>query len=351
MTQRNRTVEQFFGYQDPRPPEYFIIRRHQSKSCGYEASFETIRQMRKNKVSRVVGIVKWPQAHCSITLRIEEGAFDEGPFVPDDTSPYNATHLKMLKSNLQKAVRRCETDVAINTAHTIMCLSPVELAQRLGIIWIEDACLTRDYPVLVWIMAALTKGCVFTAGMAQLLLIFTHHIASLPYRDVCGHREKPILVRKVTETTLDPEWKSILYSLLFRRGYQSLAGDKLMIDQCIADWLDRMSSNRVLASAAMGEQKYSATKQSILGRKQWIDAAIDQHCSGVCAQTARSCKVNEADVRAVVWKYSSRLTNKIPTAFSRPQPQPPTEKEGELWGAIEETVRRSQRQALDRVWS
>ena len=134
-------------------------------------------------------------------------------------------------------------------------------------------------------------------------------------------------------------------------GYQSLAGDKLMIDQCIADWLDRMSSNRVLASAAMGEQKYSATKQSILGRKQWIDAAIDQHCSGVCAQTARSCKVNESDVRAVVWKYSSRLTNKIPTAFSRPQPQPPTEKEGELWGAIEETVRRSQRQALDRVWS
>ena len=307
--------------------------------------------MQKGRASKVVGTVKWPQAYCSITLRLEEGVFDEGPFVPDDTSPYNATHLKMLKSNLQKAVRRCETDAATNTAHTIMCLSPVELAQRLGIIWIEDACLTRDYPVLVWIMAALTKGHEFTDGMARLLLMFSHHIASLPYRDVCGYREKPVLAKRVTETTLDAEWKSILYSLLFRRGYQSLAGDKLMIDRCVADWLDRMSSDPVLVAAAMGDQKYYVVRPCILGRKQWIEAAIDQHCSGVCAQTARLCKVSEEEVRTVVWKCSSRLTEKGPASFSRPPPELPTEKERELWETIEETVRRGQRQALDRIWS
>lgn len=351
MSQRNRTVEQFFGYQDPRPPEYFVIRRQHSKSCGYKASFETARQMQKSKTSKVIGTVKWTHAHCSITLRVEKGVFDDGSFVPNDTSPYNAKHLKMLKSNLQKAVRRCETDVAINTAHTIMCLSPLELAQRLGIIWIEDACLTRDYPVLVWVMSALTKGCKFTEGMAQLLLMFTDHITSLPYRDVYGRRDKPILVRKVIETPFDPEWKSILYSLLFRRGYQSLTGDKLMIDQCVADWLDRMLSDPVLVVALMGDHKYFAAKPCILGRKQWIGAAIDQHCSAVCDQTARLCHLSELDVRNVVWKCSSRLTNKIPTGFSRPQPEPPTEKEKELWGAIEDTVQRGQRLVLDRIWS
>ena len=351
MTQRSKTVEQFFGYKDPRPPEYFVIRQRHSRSCGYKACFETTRQMQKSRASRAVGTVNWPQAHCSITLRIEEGTFTEGPFVPDDTSPYNAAHLKMLKSNLQKAVRRCETEIAINTAHTIMCLSPVELAQRLGIIWIEDACLTRDYPVLVWIMAALTKGHVFTEGMARLLLMFSHHIASLPERDVCGYREKPVLVRKVTETTLDSEWKSMLYSVLFRRGYQSLAGDKLMIDQCVGDWMDRMVNNPKLVSEVMGDQRYFVARPSILGRKQWIDAAIDQHCSGVCAQTARLCKVREPEVRKVVWKCSSRLTKKLPARFSGPPPELPTEKERELWETIEETVRRGQRQVLDRIWA
>lgn len=307
--------------------------------------------MQKSRANKVVGTVKWPQAHCSIVIRVEEGAFDKGPFVPDDTSPYNDAHLKMLKSNLQKAVRRCQTEIATNTAHTMMCLSPLELAQRLGIIWIEDACLTRDYPVLVWIMSALTKGCVFTTGMAQLLLVFTGHIASLSYRDVCGHREKPLLAKRVTETTLHPEWKSILYSLLFRRGYQSLAGDKLMIDKCAADWLDRMSGNPVIVSAAMGDQKYFAAEPSILGRKQWINAAIDQHCSGVCAYTASLCNVSEKEVRNVIWKCSSRITNKKPAGFSRPPPDLPTEKERELWGAIEENVHKCQIQALDHIWS
>ena len=351
MTQRSKTVEQFFGYKDPRPPEYFVIRRQHSRSCGYIASFETARRMQKSRASKVVGVVRWPQAYCSITLRVEEGVFDDAPFVPDDTSPYNADHLKMLKSNLQKAVRRCETEVATNTAHTILCLSPIELAQRLGIIWIEDACLTRDYPVLVWIMAALTKGYEFTAGMAQLLLMFTQHIAALPYRDVCGYREKPVLVKRITEMTVDKEWKSILYSLLFRRGYQSLAGDKLMIDKCAADWVDRMLNNPSLVAATMEEQKHFVVTPGILGRQQWIEAAIDQHCSGICTQTARQCKVSEDEVRKVVWKCSSRLTSKKPTTFSRQPPQPPTEKERELWETIEETVHRCQRRALDRVWS
>ena len=351
MTNRTKTVEQYFGFQDPHPPEYFVIRQQSSRSCGYKASFETAHVMNKSKESHVVGVVNWMQAHCTVTLRMEEGAFVDSPFVPDDTTPYSVMHLKMLKSNLQKAVRRCETENAVTTAYTIMCLSPIELAQRLGIIWIEDASLTRDYPVLVWIMSVLTKGHVFTEAMARLLLMFTDHIASLPYRDVCGYGNKSILVKQVTKASLGSEWKSILYSVLFRRGYQSLSSDKLMIDQCVSDWIVRMTNDPMLVNTVLIEQQYSVTKPNVLGRKQWIDAAIDQHCSGICGQISRIYKVNETKVKQVVWKCSSRLTTKVPMDISRPPPEPPNEKEKELWGVIEETVQRYQRQALDRIWS
>jgi hypothetical protein len=74
------------------------------------------------------------------------------------SSPYPIPHVSsdatipLLKSNLQKAIRRCHTDIACESALAIFRKSPVELMRRLGVIYIEDVCLQDSYSIVIWWM-------------------------------------------------------------------------------------------------------------------------------------------------------------------------------------------------------
>ena len=54
----------------------------------------------------------------------------------------------LLKSNLQKAIRRCETDVALQTAILLLQRDPMEMLRRLSIIAVEDVSLIDSFPVI-----------------------------------------------------------------------------------------------------------------------------------------------------------------------------------------------------------
>ena len=62
--------------------------------------------------------------------------------------------IPLLKSNLQKAIRRCHTDIACQSALAIFQRDPIELWRRLGVIYIEDVCLQDSYSIVVWWMMA-----------------------------------------------------------------------------------------------------------------------------------------------------------------------------------------------------
>ena len=65
-----------------------------------------------------------------------------------------ATHIPLVKSNLQKAIRRCDSQIAIQSALVLIQCAPMELLRRLPIIYIEDVCLMDSYPIVVWLMMA-----------------------------------------------------------------------------------------------------------------------------------------------------------------------------------------------------
>jgi hypothetical protein len=73
------------------------------------------------------------------------------PVIPILQSPDGTP---LLKSNLQKAVRRRETDVAIQTAILLLQRDPIEMLRRLPIIAVEDVSLIDTFPVMVWLMMA-----------------------------------------------------------------------------------------------------------------------------------------------------------------------------------------------------
>lgn len=72
--------------------------------------------------------------------------------IPDVS--FNTKNIPLLKSNLQKAIRRCELDIAINTSLALLKLAPTEFFRRLPIIVIEDVALIDTFPIIIWFMIA-----------------------------------------------------------------------------------------------------------------------------------------------------------------------------------------------------
>ena len=60
----------------------------------------------------------------------------------------------LLKSNLQKAIRRSDNQIAIQSALALIQVAPMELLRRLPIIYIEDVCLMDSYSIVMWLMIA-----------------------------------------------------------------------------------------------------------------------------------------------------------------------------------------------------
>jgi hypothetical protein len=60
--------------------------------------------------------------------------------------------MPLLKSNLQKAIRRKQTDIAVSTLIAMLTISPTEVFRRLSVIFIEDVCLMSSISIVVWLM-------------------------------------------------------------------------------------------------------------------------------------------------------------------------------------------------------
>lgn len=75
------------------------------------------------------------------------------------TSRYYTYHVPLLKSNLQKAIRRKARNAALRTAWWLLCREPTELLRRLPVIICEDTQIEEHtFLELVWLMAATSKG-------------------------------------------------------------------------------------------------------------------------------------------------------------------------------------------------
>ncbi len=74
----------------------------------------------------------------------------------NDFIPKISTNLSvpLLKSNLQKAIRRCNKDITLTTSIALLEKDPLSFLRRLPIIFVEDVCLLESLPIIIWFMMA-----------------------------------------------------------------------------------------------------------------------------------------------------------------------------------------------------
>lgn len=104
--------------------------------------------------------IKWPSLGSElVTICCNIGKTDTDQFphfiFPSETIYNNVPYLK---SHLQKCIRHSNVNLALKTALHLARLDFQELLRRLCIIMVEDSILMPDFPTLVWIMAAVSKG-------------------------------------------------------------------------------------------------------------------------------------------------------------------------------------------------
>jgi len=283
----------------------------------------------------------------------------------NDTSLYqDATLISLLKSNLQKCVRRQLTKRAKETARYLMALDLQLLVRRLAIIMLEDVVLHQSFSTLVWLTAALSKQfCVQigqTGGQCNATITIIKEWLMGLVDMLCGennehywtynidNKEVPTtvatgMIRKLWSdaTSLlsihdNNGARDIVYSLLFRQSYGGLKGDCSMM-LSFASLVLRSHQQHQQQQQQQQQQPQSftistATITSIsLSAVKRLDLVFVEHCSvdfhcqpGMLLSLARFCEQNnkqnplrdnapytQQDIRAAVWHHSSKQNGRV----------------------------------------
>lgn len=279
----------------------------------------------------------------------------------------------MLKSILQKNVRMSRPDAAVRAAVQLIVRSSfTDFVRRLSIIVVEDAILHPKLPVLMWLIAACSKGHKPTANEVELCLRMVYEVAAVKLKDSFPEKSSQPITFKDNLERLSPLERVLVRSLQLRASFGGMKGDVEMLQELAACWNSRFSADvsvqaretRALASLLSWElgdrnlgwvelvhELYARVALPANGPKlldsvlylkdeDVILSAIDFHCSPLLdmllSDGSRSRKAIEqfteqklnikgltevsAVVKTTIWEMRSSLTNK---SQLKPAERPP----------------------------
>lgn len=204
--------------------------------------------------------------------------------------------IPLLKSNLQKAVRRRQTQIALNSALAIIQKDPIEFLRRLPIIYIEDVCLFDSYPIPVWLMMAEKEHRLDAADINILLHIVKNLCECGHYYDDVPDYTKPF---ELTHRTLKDS--DTLLSLLYRSEYGGMKGDMKMLRNSIYYYFDHFSEIHKTIYGTIDYANYDA-------RLQIIEQAIDFHpFPQLITMIAKQTGLDNEVIKRTIWFAESAI--------------------------------------------
>jgi len=295
----------------------------------------------------------------------------------------------MMKSHLQKCLRRQATDLAVKSAYHLLKMEPAALFRRLTVIVLEDVFLLEGYGTLVWLSLAtqslylvnkpeqataekLVKASdkepdrataettvkeslqtpsvkfYWSMPIIQWLLTFVHYLSEFNYFD---NLSPPARSRFNFENNLDkiqkqiePRAQALIYAMKLRRDLiESIPGEQRLQDQKIHLWYLRFSQ-------APKYQKYidlvfgSSDSRLIqvperMKLREWLLPGIDFHCSPMLIDwtVQKYPDLTPTEIREAIWAFRSSL-NKRSYLGPKPTANPESER---VWRKIQISVENS----------
>ena len=218
-----------------------------------------------------------------------------------ETSPYS---IPVLKSNLQKAIRRCQTQTAINSALAIIQKDPIEFLRRLPIIYIEDVCLMDSYPIPVWLMMAEKEHKLDFIDVDILLHIVKSLCeCNIYYNDSLEYKKPFDLTHKILQ---DFDHRDHLLSILYRSQYGGMKGDMEMLKNSIYYYSDRPSEIQKTEYDCIDYVNFDTNLEI-------IHEAIDFHpLPQMINMLVKLTNLDNNDIKMTIWYSESGLNIRKP---------------------------------------
>lgn len=290
-----------------------------------------------------------------------------------------------LKSLLQKAIRRGDINLSVQSAYHLMHLDFDDFIRRLPIIMIEDTAAHTCFSTLIWFMVAASSCAAsfkFDRSTYEYILGSVLVICNIPvYHNLPSTKSaksasteagdsEPVLIQPLSKklvryNALKEPYKSLCYALQLRRAYGGMACDMEMLDKYAEEWAQIStitsdmsgsdSKNRSGSSHDKWLQKTPVRSIHIASLpammlKDWDVAAIDFHCAPqlidhVVAEFPEYDGKGEY-VKKLIWHYSSKINKRITGSAAAI----PKEYKIEDWNKIKKYVGRVQAYLLEAGW-
>lgn len=265
--------------------------------------------------------VRWRGTNKTVHLAVD--GMDYTLTKPKKINP--SRYYPLLKSNLQKQIRRGSTADAMRTAIHMWEDDPFSLLWRLPIIAVEDSELFKEISVIIWLMSAYSKGLVPTDQHRDYVLRVVGNVCEnrscLYYTMI---RSKYEGKRVEYEHLKGMGTKHILRSFLYRTAYNSDKSElRLQYDGNEGDVA--MLLKAVSYYVEFGTTIPEITKLLITPspRLAILQASADFHVNpmiiGDLREIAESKGVNctPEEIKTAIWQRSSRRNVRI--AYSPPE--------------------------------
>lgn len=228
----------------------------------------------------------------------------------------NKELISLLKSHLQKCIRRGKSELAVKTAKHLLDLDAVNLLRRLPIIMPEDVMVLPQFDATVWLMMA------------------------FPFRGLMDEDRSWILgsVKRMA----DFEWQDVLYTeapdgwmpdpenvhigaIALRHAYGGNRGDMDMLRHVAYTWKQRhnnINNNKSNKIGKFAKQLQSVTmcivpiqfnSVSQLLQSEFLLAGVDHHCTPITSLLPKSI----LNPRQMIWDCSSSINNRTRIDFSK----------------------------------
>ena len=132
----------------------------------------------------------------------------------------------VLKSNLQKAVRRQDREAALSSTLQLALIDTQELLRRLPIITIEDVCLIKGTATIVWLMMAAKSN----ISMSEINFIL-RYVDALCFESNVFFNNKSIRAMKTSHIQIAKNAE--LAALNIRASYGGMKGDMQMLMRAV----------------------------------------------------------------------------------------------------------------------
>ena len=287
--------------------------------------------------------IYWKEFKKKITI-CGELSFNHIDLVTIDKPKKTIHNIPLLKSLLQKSIRRKNARSAILSGYECMNKNILQLLRRLPIIMLEDAFIHPSINIIIWFMAASPQIILDSIHKSYILGIIYEMAVSNIRHPIIKKEQSDSVYNYVSKNDYSQDLRNLILSLYLRKSFGGMKGDMKMINGFIDNILPDIHN------------KYDVAKirhiqiHDTLEYKDILKSAADFHCfPGILLDIQKHHKYEMVDIKNAIWIHSSSIRYKeIYSIHITQNTSPYSNKYISIWKDIQNTYEKYAHKYINR---